>query len=202
MTAKEISFVIVPSDKYSQIVKFYDEEEVSPEQEAPKPKEGENKMELQEALQKIQELEATNAALTAQLETVNTSLQESEQKRLEEVALREGLEAELENIQLTEKQSCIDNILSLREKLGLRVIERQAFEAKDQTYLKEALTDLEAELEFKESQHEEDLANAEHEEEIDKLRESEITNQDIPLEKKPSVGIKKSPKTIINNLLG
>ena len=61
---------------------------------------------------------------------------------------------------------------------------------------------MEAELEFKESQYEEDLANAEHEEEIDKLRESEITNQDIPLEKKPSVGIKKSPKTIINNLLG
>ena len=202
MTAKEISFVIVPSDKYSQITKFYDEDEVI----APKTEKGEAKMELQEALQKIEALEAEKATLIAEKEAALATSEQLKEQLTEEITLREGLETELNAIHLAEKHNTIDSILTLREKLGLRKIETSVFETKEDAYLKEALEDLQAELAFKESQEQEEVKEEQQEEQEEKimqtLKESELKNTEVPLEKENHVQAGKSPKAIINDLLG
>lgn len=216
MTAKEISFVIVPSDKYSQIVKFYDEEIQEEIQETKtnstktiEKKEGETGMNLEEALAKISDLEAANATLTTDLEAAQTTLKEAQDELASEVALREGLEAEVQTIKLAEKTSDIDDILSLREKLGLREIAREVFEAKEASQLKESLVDLQAELDFKESQasdlaqeteQEDQTSQTEQDDELAKLKESQkINNTDLPIDSKAPAK-KVDAKSIVDKL--
>lgn len=202
MTAKEISFVIVPSDKYSQIIKFYDEPEEQPVSQNSKG--DENQMELQEALEKIKSLETAQTELMAELAAKQTSLQECQEQLSTEMALREGLEAELGAVRLTEKQNDIQAILALREQMGMRPLESSFFEAKSETYLKEALEDLNSELHFRESL-EPEVPETELKEQIKtditKLQESQkVTNTDVPLEK--PVSKKCDIKSIVNNVLG
>lgn len=202
MTAKEISFVIVPSDKYSQIVKFYDDDSTTIVEDTPAQKGDGKDMELQEALDKIKALEAENAAYATKVQAAEASLQESEEKLSEEVALREGLESEIQEIRLAEKQVTIASIIELREKLGMRQIDKEALETKSDIYLKEALTDLTEELNFKESENQEPEANKEPED-ITGLKESlKIVNTDVPLEKDTVQVEKKSVKSIVSNILG
>lgn len=198
MTAKEISFVIVPSDKYSQIVKFYDDVGTPVEDTQ---KGDDQKMELQEALDRIKVLESENATHLAKIQEVEASLKESEEKLDEEIILREGLETEVQNIRLAEKQSNIESIIELREKLGMRQIEKESLEAKSDVYLKEALSDLEEELNFKES--EQNPIETPVEKAIIDLKESQkITNTDVKLEREFVQVEKKSAKSIISNILG
>lgn len=204
MTAKEISFVIVPSDKYSQVVKFYDDVGTVVEDTQKDTQKGDGeKMELQEALDKIKELETEKAAYALKAQAAETALQESQEKLSEEIALREGLEAEVQEIRLAEKQANIESIIELREKLGMRQVEKESLETKSEIYLKEALSDLTEELNFKESEQQQaDLDNTPPKD-ITSLKESvKVTNTDVPLEKDVVQVEKKSAKSIISNILG
>lgn len=202
MTAKEISFVIVPSDKYSQIVKFYDDESTAIVDDTSGQKGDGKKMELQEALDKIKVLEGEKAAYALKLQTAEDSLRESEEKLSEEIVLREGLEAEVQEIRLAEKQTTVASIIELREKLGMRQIDKETLETKSDIYLKEALADLSDELNFKEAASQEPPIEKEPED-ITGLKESQkIVNTDVPLEKDTVRVEKKSAKSIVSNILG
>lgn len=183
---KEVSLVIVPSDQYSRITRFYEEQEQEPE----KSKGDEKEMELQEALEKIKELEVTIETQKKSIESSETVLQESQElktkladieKALEnETLLREGLETELNNIRLVEKENMINDIVALRESLKMHKIETDVLSTKSDIYLQEALDDLKAELAFKESLEKDE---SDKEDSFKKLKEKQLSNNQVVLDK-------------------
>lgn len=226
MIAKEISFVIVPSDPYSQIISYYEEgkeneavvlkeslDQTTPEVVIPLQKgsqgmnEEELKLALKEAKETIISLEASNAVLaesntelTESNASLQTSLAEVQGAHEQEIALREGLEAELESVKVLEKERLIENIVSLRESLGLRKIEKENFESKTFVSLQEALEDLELELSFKESLNPQ--PEGPEEPEVDPttfLKEAHVNNTQIVLKEQQHVRIDAS--AIVSNIL-
>lgn len=222
MTAKEISFVIVPSDQYSQVISYYEEgKEDQPvvlkenlndtsEPLAEQIQKGCHEMNLEEmqlalaeAKQKIESLEADNQTLNETNEQLKIGLAEKDQSLAQEVVLREGLETELSELKEMQKAQIIKKIITLRESLGLRTIEKSAFESKPLTSLTESLEDLEAELSFKESMQptaQEPIAEpiaepvqepvVEPEQDVTALKEAQANNTHIVLnEQQPKVSV-------------
>lgn len=133
MEAKELSYVIVPSDLYAKNVKIYDE------QKAP--------LKLAESFEQnkggttkmtIEELQAANATLTTELETQAVALQEAKQEAETLRAEKEGLSAEKESltvelteakekieakkVELAEKETELSTEVSLREAAESQII--------------------------------------------------------------------------------
>ena len=130
MEAKELSYVVVPSDKYAQNVKVYDQQE---------------KMQLAESLQtipkcgalpmdeaKIQELHESVDTLNAELETQATELSEAKATVATLTAEKESLTAELTEAKeatvkaqadLAEKTAELESEVALREAAETTVVQ-------------------------------------------------------------------------------
>lgn len=210
MTAKEISFVIVPSDQYSQIISYYEEgNETNPiilkeslltqiplientliikKKGCPGMNEEELKVALTEAQTKIATLEANKVVLTTENEQLQTSLTEAKTTLTNEVSLREGLESELLTLKAIEKTNTIEKILTLRESLGMRIIEKEVLENKTVVSLVESLEDLQAEVVFRESlTPPADPEPSNKPEDITLLKNTHVTNTQIVLKEQQQV---------------
>ena len=218
MTAKEISFVIVPADSYAQVIHYWYEDH--PETPTSIFKERNEKMkntELNEHEQNqqdivlkeqmfqekeqtyIQEITSLKEQITQnenKIQTLETSLQESleektsllanasvletkvtnlESQLTNEKLLREAAEKTVHDLQENEKSAIVTQIISLREKLDLRALEKDSFKNKDYVQLQEMLTDLQADLEFKESKK------------VEELKDAKVQNTTIPLKESEKV---------------
>lgn len=200
LVGKELSLVIVPSDNYSRIVRFYDELLI---EEEPSKEKGEKNMDLQEALEKINTLEATIQTQAQELDSQKVTLQEFEQVKnklaeteqalSDETVLREGLESKLSELKLVEKQQIIEEIVVLRESLKLHTISNEALSEKSEIYLQEALKDLRSENEFRKTNAQEDTT-------MINLKEH-LENKEIILKKNNATKFEKSATEVIANLL-
>lgn len=232
MKAKEVSFVIIPADSYSQVISYWyegdkdnkinlyegkdgnkmteeeiklkeaelkaKEEELSLKESELTNKETEISLKEQEivagselVIQLKEELETSNTKVeellkqnkTAELEEANLKLTEAQNKLAEEERLRLAAEAALQRIEADKKDVYTSQIISLREKLNMRKIDKEELDKRSVEYLKESLSDLEQEFSFKESY----------------APPKPITNDKIVIDK-PNTSVV-SPKKIMDSIL-
>ena len=220
MMAKEISFVIVPADSYSQVIKYwYEGEEVAPlyckerngkmdgislqeqvklQQENIQLKEqiqqteslkSENlhlKEQANQAQTRIQELEAslqeanqTKDTLLAEASVAETKITKLQEQLENEKMLREAAEHTVAELQENQKEGVIADIMSLREQLEMRTIEKEKYQNKTFEQLQEMLEDLKEDLAFKENKSPEVFKEAKASNENITIQEPQIHTQSV-----------------------
>ena len=220
MMAKEISFVIVPADSYSQVIKYwYEGEEVAPlyckerngkmdgislqeqvklQQENIQLKEqiqqteslkSENlhlKEQANQAQTRIQELEAslqeanqTKDTLLAEASVAETKITQLQEQLENEKMLREAAEHTVAELQENQKEGVIADIMSLREQLEMRTIEKEKYQNKTFEQLQEMLEDLKEDLAFKENKSPEVFKEAKASNENITIQEPQIHTQSV-----------------------
>lgn len=171
MEAKELSYVIVPSDVFAKNINMYSaiksgvKTQISEALDESTKKEGEQQMENQEkdlteakatitSLEtKVSELtEAKNQAETkvAELTEANAALKQQvtdlKDTAAQEATLKEGLESALEEAKIAQKDSMIETVQALRKAVGKKELDAEAVKNRSEASLSDTILDLKEEL--------------------------------------------------------
>lgn len=156
MEAKELSYVIVPSNQYAQNINIYSprkgnkaitESINNDEVKKMESTELNSKIvELQESIVKkdecINTIQAESITLKESIQDLTEKNKDLETKLNMEKQLREAAESELISFKEKQKEHIVNEIISVRESLKLRQISKESLMERSEDSLKDALEDL------------------------------------------------------------
>ena len=134
---------------------------------------------IQELEASLQEANQTKDTLLAEASVAETKITQLQEQLENEKMLREAAEHTVAELQENQKEGVIADIMSLREQLEMRTIEKEKYQNKTFEQLQEMLEDLKEDLAFKENKSPEVFKEAKASNENITIQEPQIHTQSV-----------------------